>query len=91
MIRILLSARLGEMRWTQADLVRKTGIRPATINEWYHGLVTRIDLDILDTICRTLECDVKDILLWYDENDPNIPSYYRHSAPKQSKEPKKSK
>lgn len=32
MIRILLSSRLGEKKWTQADLARKTGIRPTTIN-----------------------------------------------------------
>ena len=31
MIRVLLSRKLGELRWTQADLARKTGIRPNTI------------------------------------------------------------
>ena len=36
MIKILLSRKLGELRWTQADLARKTGIRPTTINEMYH-------------------------------------------------------
>ena len=28
MVRILLSTRLGERKWTQADLSRMTGIRP---------------------------------------------------------------
>ena len=28
MIKILLSRNLGELRWTQADLARKRGIRP---------------------------------------------------------------
>ena len=37
MIKILLSTRLGERRWTQADLARMTGIRPSTINDLYHG------------------------------------------------------
>ena len=36
MIRILLSTRLGERRWTQADLARATGIRPSTINDYYN-------------------------------------------------------
>ena len=31
MIRILLSRKLGELKWTQADLARATGIRPSTI------------------------------------------------------------
>ena len=37
MIRFLLSTRLGEGRWTQADLARATGISPSQIWEWYHG------------------------------------------------------
>ena len=41
-IKILLSAKLGELRWTQADLARKTGIRPSTINEMYHELCERL-------------------------------------------------
>lgn len=35
MIRIHLSTRLGERKWTQADLARMTGIRPNTINDLY--------------------------------------------------------
>lgn len=42
MIKILLSRKLGELRWTQADLARKTGIRPTTINEMYHELCERV-------------------------------------------------
>lgn len=63
MIRILLSTRLGERRWTQADLARKTGIRPSTINDWYHELVERINLEHLDLICEALDCDISDILI----------------------------
>ena len=47
MIRILLSTRLGELRWTQADLARKTGIRPTTINELYHEFAERVNLEHL--------------------------------------------
>ena len=55
MIRILLSTKLGELRWTQADLARATGIRPNTINELYHELVDRVNLEHLDLICEPLE------------------------------------
>lgn len=41
MIRILLSKKLGEIRWNQADLAIKTGIRPSTINEMYHEISER--------------------------------------------------
>ncbi|MDR2532635.1 MAG: helix-turn-helix transcriptional regulator [Oscillospiraceae bacterium] len=61
-IRILLSTRLGERRWTQADLARKTGIRPTTINDLYHELCDRVNLEHLDLICEALECDLTDLL-----------------------------
>lgn len=62
-IKILLSTRLGEKRWTQADLARKTGICPSTINDMYHDISERINLDHLDKICEALECDISDILV----------------------------
>ena len=63
MIRILLSARLGERRWTQARLAQETGLRPATINELYNEMVDSISLEKLDKICHALNCDVGDILV----------------------------
>lgn len=63
MIRILLSTRLGELRWTQADLARKTGIRPSTINEMYHELCERVNLEHLDLICEALDCDLSDLII----------------------------
>ena len=62
MIRTLLSTRLGERRWTQADLARKTGIRPNAINDLYHELAERINLEHLDLICEALDCQPGDIL-----------------------------
>ena len=62
-IRILLSRKLGELRWTQADLARKTGIRPNTINEMYHELCERVNLEHLDLICEALNCDLGEIIV----------------------------
>ena len=63
MIRILLSTRLGERRWTQADLARATGIRPSTINDLYHELAERVSLEHLDLICEALDCDLSDLIV----------------------------
>lgn len=63
-IRILLSRKLGEVRWTQADLARRTGIRPSTINEMYHELCERVNLEYLDRICNVLGCDLEEILVY---------------------------
>lgn len=62
MIRIHLSRLLGEKRWTQMELARRTNIRPTTINEMYHELIERVNLDYLNRICKVLECNVSDIL-----------------------------
>ena len=63
MIKIMLSRKLGELRWTQADLARKTGIRPSTINELYHEIAERVNLEHLDLICEALDCDLSEILV----------------------------
>jgi len=63
MIRILLSRKLGELRWSQADLARATGIRPTTISDYYNEIADRISLDNLDLICEALDCDITDILV----------------------------
>ena len=72
MIRILLSTRLGERRWTQADLARKTGIRPTTINDIYHEICERISLEHLDLICEALDCQLSDLIIRVPNGEPQI-------------------
>ncbi len=72
MIKILLSRKLGELRWTQADLARKTGIRPTTINDLYHGFAERVSLEHLDLICEALECDLFEIINHIPNNPPKL-------------------
>ena len=72
MIKILLSARLGERRWTQAELARKTGIRPTTINELYHEIAERVNLEHLDLICEALDCDLDEIIVRVPNSSPII-------------------
>ena len=62
MIRIYLSRLLGERRWTQADLARKTKIRAATINEYYNEFAERVKLEHLDLICEALGCELGDLI-----------------------------
>ena len=72
MIRILLSSKLGELRWTQADLARATGIRPNTINELYHELVNRVNLEHLDLICEALGCELNELIVRVPNEHPKI-------------------
>jgi putative transcriptional regulator len=72
MIRILLSIKLGEIRWTQADLARATGIRPNTINELYHELVDRVNLEHLDLICEALDCRLDELIVRVPNDKPKV-------------------
>ena len=72
MIRILLSTRLGERKWTQADLARMTGIRPSTINEYYHEIAERINLDHLDLMCEALDCELSNLIVRVPNDAPRI-------------------
>lgn len=79
-IRIMLSRKLGELRWTQADLARRTGIRASTINDMYHELCERVNLEYLDRICNVLNCDLTDLLVYEPPKDKDeITKTYRKS------------
>lgn len=69
MIRIHLSALLGERKMSRADLSKATGIRFATISEYYHELIERIHVDHLDKICESLDCKIEELI----EYIPNKP------------------
>ena len=71
MIKINLSRLLGERRMTQKELAIKTGIRPNTINEWYHEFVERINIDHLNRICEVLDCTIPDILEYIPDDKPS--------------------
>lgn len=60
-VRIHLSEILGREKMTQSELSKKTGIRPNTINEMYWELIDRINLNHLELICDTLDCEIKDL------------------------------
>lgn len=62
MVILHLSRILGDRRMTQAELSRRTGIRPMTINDWYHDITDRISLEHLDKICEVLQCTVSDLI-----------------------------
>ena len=75
MIKILLSRKLGELRWTQADLARTTGIRPTTINDLYHEMAERVNLEHLDLIFEALDCELEEIIIRVPNKIPKITHY----------------
>lgn len=68
-IRIRLSRLLGERRWTQAKLARRTKVRPSTIGDYYHELAERVNLKHLSKICKELNCQISDILEYVPDKE----------------------
>ena len=62
-----LSKILGEQRMTQSELLRKIGIRAATINELHHDIARGISFEQLDHICEVLDCRIENLF----EYSPN--------------------
>ena len=85
MIKILLSKKLGELRLTQADLARATGIRPNTINELYHELVDRVNLEHLDLICEALDCELDELIVRIPGRESSITHTRRGNQKMQKK------
>lgn len=84
MIRILLSKKLGEIKWSQADLARATGIRPNTISELYHELAERINLEHFDLICEALNCELNELIVYIPNKNPKI-NHSRNGSVKEIK------
>ena len=69
MIKIHLSKLLGERRMSQKRLSELTDIRRATINEMYHELVERVNLDYLSNICQVLNVKIEDLLEYVPDKE----------------------
>lgn len=62
MIKIKISELLGIHKMTRKRLAELIGVRPNTIGDMYHENIKRIDIDVLNKICKVLDCKVEDIL-----------------------------
>ena len=67
-----LSAILGEKRMSQSELSKKTGIRAATINEYYNDIWRSIKKKHIEQICKTLNCDISDLFILEKQNKHNF-------------------
>lgn len=67
MIQIRLKEILEERKQSLYSFSQQTGIRYATVWALSHGEVKRIPVDILDRICKALECQPGEILIRLDK------------------------
>ena len=53
---------LGKNKMTRKALAELVGVRPNTIGDLYQEKVKRIDLELLNSICKVLDCELSDLL-----------------------------
>ena len=58
---------LGEKRLKIADVARETGINRGTITRLYHEDAERVELEVLETLCRYLQCEVGELFELVEE------------------------
>lgn len=62
MVKLTLDKALEKANCSRYRLARQTGIQYQIIDNYYKNKVIRYDSDILDKICRALDCSVADII-----------------------------
>ncbi len=67
MIRLKLSALMGERKLRISDVMRDTGISRNALTRIYREEVDRLDLEILEKLCRYLDVEISDMLQLEDE------------------------
>ena len=64
MIKCHLSRILGERKLKVAEVARETGINRNTIHRLYNETATRIELDVIEQLCRHLDINVGDLRIF---------------------------
>jgi putative transcriptional regulator len=65
-IRLRLNEIIKERGISQRELARLTGLRPNTISHLCSDKVNSAYFETLETICRALDIDIKDLLVLED-------------------------
>ena len=68
MVIVNLQTLLEEKNITRYQLAKKTGIKFQTIDNYYKNKVIRYDGYVLSQICKVLNCNVGDILIYRNED-----------------------
>ena len=67
MVKCHLSKIMGERKLKVAELSRETGINKNTLHRMYKETASRIELDVIETLCRHLEINISDLYEITDE------------------------
>lgn len=69
MIRNKVKQYLKNANMTSMELHRQTGIARTTISRMLNNEVVNINMDTVDTICRTLGCTMEDLFVYIPDEE----------------------
>lgn len=67
MIKCHLSRLMGEKKLKIVDVAREAGVNRGTITRLYHETASRVELDVIEALCRYFGCEVGDLFEFVDE------------------------
>ena len=73
MVKCHLSTIMGERRLKIADVARDTGGNRGTVGGMYHEEATRVDLDVIESLCTYLRINVGDLYEIINEDSSESP------------------
>jgi len=65
MVKCHLSRLMGERKLKVSDVARDTGINRGTLTRLYHETAERVDLEVMDQLCRYFGCSVGELFEYY--------------------------
>lgn len=62
MIKLTLDKAMKKVNMSRYELAKLTGIQYQIVDNYYKNKVIRYDSYLLDKFCKTLNCDISDII-----------------------------
>ena len=69
MINFKIHVVMATKRMSQKEVAEVTGITPSVMNKYFHGTITRINPEHLDSFCKLFSCKVEDLIEYIPEGD----------------------
>ena len=66
-IKFRLKETMEKQKMSKNRLCRLTGLRFETIQGYYLGTISRVDLYVLSQLCKALNCNIEDIIIYQPE------------------------
>ena len=60
---------MGERKLKVSEVCRDTGLHRNTVSSLYYERATRIDLNVINTLCEYFDCKISDLFEYLNRNE----------------------